>query len=175
MLTQITVKWPHQIPSKYRLQTFTGKVMPPDDPFTLRLRTSSPLWPEAIIPLSHIVERNDGVKGNEDDGISADVGSTVSGNTVYQNGLDGIFALAGSTVSGNTSNQNGDDGIFASGGSTVSGNTLRSNGGYGLRLLPDDAYRANVITSNTTGAVLNGANRGDNYCQGPGVVSSFCP
>ncbi len=101
--------------------------------------------------------------------------STVSGNTAHDNEGLGIQAANSSTVSGNTASGNGGDGIEAGLGSTVQSNTVRSNGGYGLNLDTRAAYRENVITGNTTGTVDFGVNRGDNYCDGPGVVSAFCP
>jgi len=57
----------------------------------------------------------------------------------------------------------------------VQGNTVRNNGGYGLNLGSQSAYRENVITANSTGAVDGGVNLGDNYCAGTGVVSPTCP
>ncbi len=111
-------------------------------------------------------------QGRETPAAGVSSGSTVSGNTVYQNGGRGIFASNGSTVSVNTSYANGGDGIQASFGSTVQGNTVRFNDGYGLRLLfPDAAYRENVITFNTTGTVIGGVNMGANSCNG----TTTCP
>ena len=78
-------------------------------------------------------------------------------------------------IRGNTVFQNGEDGINASSGSIVQGNAVRSNVGYGLRLLFNTAYRENVITANTQGAVAGGVNLGDNYCAGTGVFSASCP
>ena len=111
---------------------------------------------------------------NGNNGITTWVGATVSGNTVYQNGHNGIFVGTGSAVTGNTVNRNEHWGIAASNGSTVSGNTVRENDQNGLQLGADAAYRENVITFNG-GTVSGGVNRGDNYCNGPGVISSSCP
>jgi len=66
------------------------------------------------------------------DGIAVGAGSTISDNTVYENGGAGISAGAGSTVSGNTAYQNGDTGILGGHGSTVSGNTAYENGSTGI-------------------------------------------
>jgi len=118
------------------------------------------------------------VYSNGDAGIRAMNASTISGNTVRNSGGDGILASESSTVSGNTVVGSDGDGITADNGSSVSGNTVRGNGGYGLNLTSVSsvsAYRENVITANTTGTVLAGANRGDNYCDGPGTISSLCP
>jgi parallel beta-helix repeat protein len=98
----------------------------------------------------------------------------VSGLRVRWNRLDGINVSFGSTVSGNMAYQNGSCGIFADDGSTVSGNTVKSNG-CGLNLGATATYRENVITTNSAGGVNGGVNRGDNYCAGTGVISSFCP
>ena len=93
------------------------------------------------------------------------------------NGLNGICVGSGSTVSGNTAYQNGRDGIQAGSGSAVQRNTVHLNGDYGISFVfpSNGAYRENVITGNAFGTVLDGVNRGDNYCIGTGVVSSFCP
>ncbi len=86
---------------------------------------------------------------NRIDGISTGIGSTVSGNTVYQNGEDGIQTSSGSTVSGNTAYLNGEDGIDAGTGSTVSGNTAYRNGSDGI-----EASNGSTVQGNT--AYLNG-------------------
>ena len=110
---------------------------------------------------------------NGDDGIYAWDGSTVSGNSVYYNGGNGIQAESGSTVSGNTVSNNGGDGIYAYSGSTVSGNTVRGNTGYGLRFGGfESAYSENVISGNTAGTVNGSAVQlGQNACDG----NTTCP
>ena len=112
---------------------------------------------------------------NDDGGITASNGSTVSANTTSVNLGDGIFALAGSTVAGNTALDNSEDGIEANAGSTVHNNTARLNGMFGLRLAPGVSYRENTLTSNVTGPVTGGVNRGDNYCSGTATVADTCP
>ncbi len=84
--------------------------------------------------------------------------------TEPENGADGIIANPGSTVSGNTSYRNGSDGITALDGCLVQRNTLRNNTGYGLNLGLNAAYRENVITVNKTGTVAFGFNMGSNFC-----------
>lgn len=86
------------------------------------------------------------VRWNRIGGIWASTGSTVSGNTAYQNGDDGIFVGPGSTVSGNTASSNRGDGIRASFGSTVSGNTAGSNDGNGISFL---SGAAGTVIGNT--------------------------
>jgi len=108
-------------------------------------------------------------------GIQTGTGSTVIGNTVQQSGDDGIKAVTGAVVKNNASVDNGGDGISIGGTGTAQGNTVTSNGGYGLRLNSGVSYRANSISANNSGAILNGTNRGDNYCAGNGVLSEFCP
>jgi len=50
------------------------------------------------------------------------------------------------------------------------------NGGYGLNFIGNADYRENVIANNKTGTVIGiGANLGENYCFGTGVVSASCP
>jgi parallel beta-helix repeat protein len=112
---------------------------------------------------------------NGDDGISTGEGSTVSANTVYQNGGDGINANANSTISGNTLYRNGGAGIATNWGSKIQRNTVGSNTGFGLLLAAESAYRENVITSNTAGTVTGGVNLGANYCAGAGVITASCP
>ena len=82
------------------------------------------------------------------DGITA-CGSTVSGNSAYGNGSDGINGCAQSVVSGNSSNDNGDDGISTSDGSTVSGNTAVDNGGHGIYVQNGCIVSGNVAKGNT--------------------------
>ena len=72
------------------------------------------------------------VRWNRLAGISTASGSTVSGNTAFENGDEGIFASPGSTVSGNAAFGNGDDGISAGNGSIVSSNTVYQNGADGI-------------------------------------------
>lgn len=110
-------------------------------------------------------------------GIIVNPGSTVSGNTVRLNGGDGISTSTHANVSGNTAYANGGDGIDASSNSLVQRNLVGANGEYGLNLTgqPPAAYRENVIHNNTTAAVLDGVNLGDNHCYGFGVVSASCP
>jgi parallel beta-helix repeat protein len=72
------------------------------------------------------------LRWNRLDGIKVDTGSTISGNSVHQNGGNGITALEGSTISGNTVYQNGSVGISAATGSTITHNTSYDNGGGGI-------------------------------------------
>lgn len=65
-------------------------------------------------------------------GITGGSGSTLSGNTAYQNGTFGISAGDGATLSVNTAFQNGGIGVSGAAGSTVSGNTAYQNGGDGI-------------------------------------------
>ena len=71
--------------------------------------------------------------------------------------------------------------VGAGAGSSVHHNVSRNNGGSGLSLLDGATYRANTITSNTTGPIAgsagsaSGVNLGANYCDGTGVVSASCP
>ncbi|HIF91697.1 MAG: right-handed parallel beta-helix repeat-containing protein [Myxococcales bacterium] len=68
--------------------------------------------------------RNVRARWNRFNGVSCDIGSSMSNNVAYQNGADGVRAEDGSTISGNTSYLNGNNGIFAGFGSTVSGNAV---------------------------------------------------
>lgn len=81
---------------------------------------------------------------NRLNGIIVGVGSTVSGNSAYENGDDGISASYGCVVSDNAASRNGRDGIRASDGSTVRGNTAYRNAGNGI-----DTGTGSTITENT--------------------------
>ena len=109
---------------------------------------------------NHIVKNCTAV-GNASNGIdAAGSGSTVTGNTCYNNALSGIYAGNGSTVTGNNCSYNGDDGISAGSGSTVIGNTCLYNTNYGIDLggynLVDQntAYGNGTSMSNPTGCVF---------------------
>lgn len=110
---------------------------------------------------------------NGHNGIVTSMGSTISGNTVYRNGADGIVAHTGSMVSGNLANSNGGRGIWAESGSSVSDNTVIYNGSYGLYFWGSpSAYSGNVISNNTIGAVTGTAIQlGQNACDG----NTTCP
>ena len=89
--------------------------------------------------------------GNNYTGIHAGIGSTVTGNTCYENLTGaGICALAGSTVTGNTCYKNGIWGIYACVGSTVTGNTSYSNDKHGILLEGHNLVDQNTAYSNTT-------------------------
>jgi parallel beta-helix repeat protein len=87
---------------------------------------------------------NISVRWNREDGINTSSGSTISGNTAYQNGRHGINAFTAATISGNTVSLNGDHGITAISSSTVSGNTANQNGGHGI-----DAGIGSTVSGNT--------------------------
>ena len=99
--------------------------------------------------------------------------SEVTNVRVRWNRLDGISAEWGSTVSGNAAYGNDDDGISVVNGSTVSGNTVRGNTGYGLRFSgTESAYSENVISNNTAGTGDGSAVQlGQNACNG----NTTCP
>ncbi len=88
---------------------------------------------------------------NLSDGIFVLAGSTVSGNTVYQNGTNGISAGFGSTLTGNTAYQNGIDGIVANTGSTIAGNTTRGNADDGIDCFSGCSILANSSYGNGDG------------------------
>ncbi len=91
------------------------------------------------------------VGGNGDDGIYTYLGSTVTGNTVYDNNDCGILAGAGSTVMGNTVYNNmGYCGILGTGGTgtTISGNTVAKNHGHGIYGVYGSAIIGNSVNNN---------------------------
>ena len=98
---------------------------------------------------SHLVEKCTAVC-NSSVGIYAMNGSTITGNTCYNNTNHGIYTGYGSTVAGNTCYANGDDGIYAGYGSTVIGNTCRSNTNHGISLQGSNFVDQNTATSNGT-------------------------
>lgn len=84
---------------------------------------------------------------NGTDGMFADEGSIISGNTAARNGRIGIFALArGVLIIGNTAVENGDDGINAGVHNTIKDNTSILNQGHGI-----DGSVASTISGNTVG------------------------
>lgn len=121
---------------------------------------------------SNSVARNGGT------GISAfGSGSSFLDNTIDDNGVSGIFAGSGATVRGNSVRSSGLYGISVGAGTAVIGNTVYNNGGLGLHLFPSTStYRGNTLVGNGNGgADVVGVNLGDNFCSGPGVISSSCP
>lgn len=129
--------------------------------------------------------RNNAAYMNGADGIGTFDASLIVGNSVYENGNDGIQGASGVTILDNTAVKNGDttnpttdDGIQCLAGCTVRGNTVRDNLGFGINLSTDSAYRENVVTNNTTGAITGAGqtnNLNDNYCAGTGVALASCP
>ncbi|NWF52438.1 MAG: right-handed parallel beta-helix repeat-containing protein, partial [Nitrospirae bacterium] len=110
-------------------------------------------WGIALYGSNHLIEGCT-ASFNEQSGIGASYGSTITGNTVYNNGEDGIAAYFGCTITGNTSYNNGSNGIYIEGYSTIKNNTARSNGEYGINC--NDSYGnclidGNTATSNTSG------------------------
>lgn len=81
-------------------------------------------------------------------GIQVSSGSTVSGNTAFWNGSIGISAGVASTISGNTAYLNGSDGISPNSGSTVSGNTAYSNAGDGIQCTFGCIVKGNTARAN---------------------------
>lgn len=110
-------------------------------------------------------------------GIFADSGSTVTGNTAYDNGTEhsgfppnsnvcGIQAWTGSTVTGNTSYNNGYSadsnvyGIKAGSGSTMTGNTVYNNGTtatgsiFGISTGSGTTVTGNTVNSNSGDGIV---------------------
>jgi parallel beta-helix repeat protein len=118
--------------------------------------------------------RGNTATGNGQSGLALGPSGIASGNTATSNGEYGITALIGSSVGANVASSNGADGIFAGTGSNVTGNTVRQNVGAGLGLQGQTTYRENTITAN--GFTVNGGvNQGNNYCNGPNLLSASCP
>ena len=69
---------------------------------------------------------------NGGNGLNVSYGSTVTGNTAYNNTYTGIYANVGCTVIGNTSFDNTQDGIFAGYYCTVKNNTIYNNSLSGI-------------------------------------------
>jgi len=115
------------------------------------------------------------VSGSGQVGIKAGPGSVVWRNTVTENQSAGIVAGSGSTISGNTVISNESTGISALNGCLVESNVSAFNGNIGMSLDDAAAYRGNVVTSNTSGAITGGVNLGENFCAGTGVTLPSCP
>ena len=120
-----------------------------------------------------------------DIGIEAGSGSTVSDNVASDNAAEGILVVASTTVSGNTARGNL-HGIEAGSGSMVRGNIANSNtilgitavnalavenaasfnGSFGLQI--SGGYGANVFIGNNGGSgnpqVSGGSELGSNFC-----------
>ncbi len=107
-------------------------------------------------------------------GISTGSGSTIQGDTPYQNANDGIATSSGSNVAGNMSHANSGDGIQATSSSLVQRNTTNENNGFGINNVLDlspSAYRNNMIRLNQAGAVEDAIELGGNHCS----MISPCP
>ncbi len=85
--------------------------------------------------------------GSGENGIYVSTGSTVTGNTVYDNN-DGIYAGTGSTVTGNTVYNNSGTGISTGNGCTVTGNTAYSNGERGIYTIACCTVTGNTVYYN---------------------------
>jgi len=112
---------------------------------------------------------------NGGNGIEAGDGSVLQGNASERNGLSGIVAGYGAVLKANTAHLNDHKGIFAGAGSRLSGNAAHKNAGTGFVLDATAAYDNNTAVANTANQVQGGANRGGNFCNGPGTVSADCP
>ena len=85
---------------------------------------------------------------DNDYGIKVGIGSTVSGNSAYQNRYRGISAGSGSTVTGNTAYKNQGHGILSGLGSTISGNTAYQNQYSGIWLSGNNLVDQNTVYDN---------------------------
>jgi parallel beta-helix repeat protein len=85
-------------------------------------------------------------------GVSASSGCTVTGNTAYSNSKNGISVgpgtYVGATVEGNTAYANGEDGISVGASVKVTGNTAFSNQHYGISFAHSCLVDGNVATDN---------------------------
>jgi parallel beta-helix repeat protein len=115
---------------------------------------------------------------NGNHGIYSGSGSTVTGNTCYNNS-GGIYTGNGSTVTGNTCYNNSGNGIDVLYGSTVTSNTIYNNGA-GI-----EGSQYCIITGNTAcnnshdGIIVTNANSAvtGNSCYGngwSGIQTNFC-
>lgn len=105
--------------------------------------------------------------------LSSDESTTVRNGTIVDMGDDGLRLANRAVVLGVTATSNGGDGIVVGKDSVVESCLSIGNDGWGLRLTDPSAYRGNVLNDNDLGTVENGANLGDNLCDGvicPGVL-----
>jgi parallel beta-helix repeat protein len=101
------------------------------------------------------------VSNNKGVGIYIWYGSTISGNTVYDNGANGISAIASSSVIGNTVYSNQGSGIVVGSGSTVKNNTVNNNDDYGIYLSAQTLVDGNTAYNNNQSG---GASTNMNSC-----------
>lgn len=107
---------------------------------------------------------------SDGDGFATGDGSAVSENASLAHGDDGFMIGAGSTFIGNNASSNGGDGVESAGNNNLQRNAAHSNTAFGFRLMADDAYRDNVITSNGS-SVGTAVNLFGNSCNG----TTSCP
>jgi len=96
------------------------------------------------------------VRWNRSRGILTGSGSTLSGNTAYENGSSGIDASAASTITRNTAYLNGGTGINAGDGATVSNNTANENGGAGIAVGDGAVVSGNSAYQNGSAGIFAG-------------------
>jgi len=99
---------------------------------------------------SNSIIRSSIARNNQGNGISAETGSAVIGNSVYGNKGEYGISAGGSTVRENNVNDNADTGIFA-GSSTLIGNTVSGNGGWGIQALDGSTVLSNTVSMNNKG------------------------
>ena len=104
-----------------------------------------------LLGCGHLVKDCTAMENGQDvvgTGIAVRNGSTVTGNTVYNNNGHGIQVSDGCTVTGNTCYSNQIYGIDATNGCTVTGNTVYNNQGLGISTSYASTVMSNTVYNN---------------------------
>lgn len=119
------------------------------------------------------VDNNGSIRGMRNAGVAVGVQSEVMDARTSPKRFDGITAFTGSTISGNTAYQNGGDGVGGLTRVNVFGNTIYSNAGFGLDLGSQSSHRENGIAGNAVGEVTGKVlvELGNNACD----LVTTCP
>jgi len=94
--------------------------------------------------------RNSVSRANQGNGISAENGGSIAGNTVYGNKGEYGISATGSTIKDNSVHENADTGIFAA-NSTLVGNTVSGNAGWGIQATDGTTVLSNTVSINNKG------------------------
>ncbi len=86
-------------------------------------------------------------RSNHGNGISAENGSTMIGNTVYANKGEYGISATGSSIKDNSVYDNAGTGIFA-GTTTLIGNTISNNSGWGIQASDGSTVLFNTVSLN---------------------------
>jgi parallel beta-helix repeat protein len=95
---------------------------------------------------------------NGSDGIDVEYGSTLTGNTAYENQGTGIMAGGGCELTGNVIEDNQGNGIYTSSSCTVISNTTSHNQGSGIHTGWGCTVTGNTSDGNQRNGIYTGSN-----------------